>query len=84
MPTGEPIPMAFFAQDGSSGEVGARGAVSSWYYLYLGTPVSTAVYTVPGAAALLTALLGWVVVARARRAEPRSAERESRTLLEES
>ena len=29
---GVAIPMAFFAWDGSSGESGKRGAVSTWYF----------------------------------------------------
>ncbi|HUE77019.1 MAG TPA: c-type cytochrome [Longimicrobiales bacterium] len=80
-PTGEPIPIAFFAQDGSSGEAGNRGSISSWYFLHLDRPVAASVYVVPIAATLLTALLGVGVVAQARRA-PRSAEQDNTTLLE--
>lgn len=79
---GEPIPVAFFIQDGSSGETDARGAVSSWYYLYLDTPVAATTYTLPIAAALLTALLGWALVARTRRAARRAPEAEPRTVME--
>ncbi|MBW3552086.1 MAG: hypothetical protein KY466_01180, partial [Gemmatimonadetes bacterium] len=79
---GEVIPIAFFAQDGSSGEVGNRGAVSSWYYLHLDRPVAATVYTVPIVATLLTAVLGLLIVARAQRAERRVPEREAGTLLE--
>jgi mono/diheme cytochrome c family protein len=82
MPQGEAIPMAFFARDGSSGEVGNRGSLSSWYYLYLDRPVPTTVYTVPIAAALLTALLGVVMVRRAQSAGRRAGATESETLLE--
>jgi mono/diheme cytochrome c family protein len=82
LPTGEPVPVAFFAQDGSSGETDGRGSLSSWYYLYLDTPVSAAVYILPVAAALLTALAGWGLVARARRSATRSHEHEPRTAME--
>lgn len=82
IPVGEVVPLAFFAQDGSSGEVGNRGAVSSWYYLHLDRPVAATVYIVPILATLLTAALGLLVVARAQRAERRAPERETRTLLE--
>jgi mono/diheme cytochrome c family protein len=81
-PTGEAVPVAFFAQDGSSGETASRGSVSSWYYLYLDTPVPATVYTLPITAALITALLGWVVVTRARRTERRAREQEPRTVME--
>ncbi|MDX1673380.1 MAG: c-type cytochrome [Longimicrobiales bacterium] len=73
LPTGTPIPIAFFAQDGSNGETETRGSVSSWYFLWLDAPVPTTVYTLPITATILTAVLGLVVVARARRAE-RAAE----------
>jgi mono/diheme cytochrome c family protein len=67
MPEGEPIPIAFFAQDGSSGETHHRGAISAWYFLHLDTPVAATIYTVPIGVALVTALLGVGIVARARR-----------------
>ena len=82
IPVGEVVPIAFFAQDGSSGEVGSRGAVSSWYYLHLDRPVAATVFIVPILATLLTAALGLLVVARAQRAEHRVTERETGTLLE--
>jgi DMSO reductase family type II enzyme heme b subunit len=69
MPQGEAIPIAFFAADGSSGETHHRGAISSWYYLHLDTPVAATIYTVPISVALLTALLGVGIVARARRTQ---------------
>jgi DMSO reductase family type II enzyme heme b subunit len=62
--TGRAIPVAFFAWDGSSGESGARSAVSSWYFLALGEPTPARVYITPFVAALLTMLLGFVVVRR--------------------
>ena len=82
LPAGQPVPMAFFAQDGSSGEVGTRGSASSWYFLYLDQPVAATVYVVPVAAAVLTALLGLLVVGRAQRAARRAPAKETRTLLE--
>lgn len=69
MPRGEAIPIAFFAQDGSSGEEGHRGSISSWYYLYLDQPVAASVYVTPVVATVLTALLLLGIVTRARRAE---------------
>jgi hypothetical protein len=82
LPRGEAIPVAFFARDGSSGETGHRGAVSSWYFLYLDQPVAAGVYVWPVAAALLTALLGLVVVTRAQRAERRVSVERTETQLE--
>jgi DMSO reductase family type II enzyme heme b subunit len=82
LPTGTAIPVAFFAQDGSSGETGHRGAISSWYFLHLDTPVPTTVYTAPIAATILTAVFGLAVVARARRADRRVADPQSDTPLE--
>jgi DMSO reductase family type II enzyme heme b subunit len=76
LPEGEPIPIAFFAQDGSSGETHHRGSISSWYFLHLDMPVAATIYTVPVTVTLLTALLGVAIVARAQRthraAQPRS------------
>lgn len=69
LPTGSPIPIAFFAADGDNGEVGGPGSISSWYYLWLDEPASSRIYTVPISAMVLTALLGVVVVARAQRRE---------------
>ena len=63
---GRPIPIAFFAWDGSSGEHGTRFATSSWYYLALGEPASPGVFFVPLAAAALTFGLGLWVVRRAQ------------------
>lgn len=64
---GRAIPMALFAWDGDNGEAGTRGAVSTWYFLYLDRPTASTAYVLPLAAALLTAGLGVVVVARAQR-----------------
>jgi mono/diheme cytochrome c family protein len=64
---GEPIPIAFFVADGSNGEDEVRGAVSGWYALYLDVPTPASVYVAPAVTTLLTAGLGFIVVARARR-----------------
>ena len=66
---GVAIPMAFFAWDGSSGEDGKRGAVSTWYYVFLEQPPSNIVFVTPVLAVLLTGGLGLVAVRRARSAE---------------
>lgn len=65
---GVPIPIAFFAWDGSNGEAGKRGAIGSWYFLFLEQPASAAVYVVPIATILITALLGVAAVRYAQRA----------------
>lgn len=65
--TGEAIPIAFSAVDGSNGETVMRSAVSAWYAIYLDVPTPTTVYVLPVAAAVLTAGLGVLVVSRARR-----------------
>src|SRR5690606_13564370 len=41
---GQPIPIAFYAWDGSNGESGKRGAIGSWYFLYLEEPASANVW----------------------------------------
>ena len=64
---GEPIPIAFSVADGSNGEDEVRGAVSGWYALYLDVPTPATVYVAPTVTTLLTAGLGFIVVARARR-----------------
>lgn len=66
---GTPIPVAFFAWDGSSGETGARGSVSTWYYVLLERPASSAVVVTPLIAVLLTAAFGLVLVRRAQSRE---------------
>lgn len=72
--TGRPIPMALFAWDGDNGEGGSRMGISTWYYLVLEEPVPATAYLTPVAAAMLTGLLGWVVVWRAQRRERRIRE----------
>ena len=67
--TGEAIPMALFAWDGDNGESGTRGAVSSWYFLFLEEPTPATVYVAPTLAMMLTAALGLLVVSRAQKRE---------------
>ena len=65
----QPIPMALFAWDGDNGEEGTRGAISTWYFVYLDEPTSGTVYATPVVAMLLTAGLGVFAVGRAQRRE---------------
>ncbi|HEX6306620.1 MAG TPA: c-type cytochrome [Longimicrobiales bacterium] len=65
---GVPIPIAFYAWDGSNGEAGSRGAIGSWYFLFLEQPASAAVWIVPITTILITALLGIAAVRFAQRA----------------
>jgi hypothetical protein len=44
---GEPVPIAFYAWDGSNGETGKRAAIGSWYFLFLEQPATARVYIVP-------------------------------------
>lgn len=64
---GRAIPMAFYAADGSNGEDGERGAVSSWFQIYLAVPTPTSAFVAPVVAMMLTAGLGFMVVWRAQR-----------------
>jgi DMSO reductase family type II enzyme heme b subunit len=66
----QPVPIAFFAADGSNGEAGARGSVSAWYSIYLEVPTPSRVYVQPVLAGLLTAGLGLFAIYRAQRREP--------------
>jgi hypothetical protein len=68
--------MALFAWDGDNGEAGARGAISTWYFIYLDEPTSGTVYATPVVAMLLTAGLGVFAVGRAQR---RERERDARS-----
>ena len=63
---GRATPIAFFAADGSNGELETRGAVSAWYAIYLDVPTPPTVYVAPVVAVLLTAGLGFMVVWRAQ------------------
>ena len=74
--SGQPIPVGFFAWDGSNAEEGTRGSVSSWYFIHLDEPASNRVFALPLIATVLTAGLGVVLVARAQRRE-RLSHRES-------
>lgn len=66
-PTGEALPIAFFARDGSNGEAGTRGSLSSWYFIHLEEPVTAGVYITPILAAALAAIFGILVVMRAQK-----------------
>jgi DMSO reductase family type II enzyme heme b subunit len=80
--TGRAIPVAFFAADGSNGEDDVRGAVSTWYAVYLDVPTPTRVFVAPLATIALSAGLGMLLVTRAQRrergAQPGSAHTEER------
>jgi len=67
---GQPVPIAFFAADGSNGEEGVRGSVSAWYSIYLEVPTPSRVYVQPVLVGLLTAGLGLFAIHRAQRREP--------------
>jgi len=69
---GQAVPIAFFAADGSNGELEVRGSVSAWYSVYLEVPTPITVYVQPVLAGLLTAGLGVFVVFRAQRRGPRA------------
>ena len=77
--TGTAIPLAFFAWDGDNGESGTRGAVSSWYFLYLQDATSNTVYVAPALAMMLTAVLGFLVVGRAQKREREDGSLETET-----
>jgi DMSO reductase family type II enzyme heme b subunit len=64
---GAPIPIAFFAWDGSSGETGTRGSISTWYFIALQPPPSNAVFMAPLVAFLVTGGLGMFAVRRAQK-----------------
>lgn len=66
-PEGTPVPVAFFAWDGSNAEDGTRAAVGSWYYLVLEEPTSRMIYVTPLVVILLTGGLGIGLVRRAQR-----------------
>jgi len=67
MPTGTAMPIAFFAWDGSNGEAGGRGSISSWYFLHLNEPATASIFIAPVVAAGFTALLGIILVMRAQK-----------------
>lgn len=61
------MPIAFFAWDGSNGEAGTRGSISSWYFIHLDQPVTAAVFITPIIATVVTALFGILLVTRAQK-----------------
>jgi len=63
-----------FAWDGDNGESGTRGAVSSWYFLFLEEATPATVYVYPTLAMILTAALGFLVVGRAQKREREGGE----------
>jgi hypothetical protein len=67
--TGGAIPVAFYVADGSNGEDGIRGAVSTWYAVYLDVPTPTRVFVAPVVMIALSAGLGLLLVTRAQRRE---------------
>jgi hypothetical protein len=72
--TGEAIPLALRAWDGNNAEAGARGSISSWYYVHLAEPTPPSTYAYPVVAAVLAGLLGLFLVRRAQRAGARSTD----------
>ena len=66
---GRSLPMAFFVADGSSGEDDVRGAVSTWYMIYLDVPTPKSVFVAPIVMIALSAGLGMLLVTRAQRRE---------------
>jgi DMSO reductase family type II enzyme heme b subunit len=64
--SGRPIPIALFAWDGDNGEGDTRIAISTWYFLVLEEPTPPSAYATPIVAAMLTLVLGWVVIWRAQ------------------
>jgi mono/diheme cytochrome c family protein len=64
---GRAIPIAFYAADGSNGEDEVRGAVSTWYAVYLAVPTPTRVFVAPIAMIALSAGLGMLLVTRAQK-----------------
>lgn len=69
LPVATAVPVAFQAWDGSNGEDGSQGAVSTWYFIDLQEATPVTVYVAPAVALLLTGTLGLTAVARARRRE---------------
>jgi len=72
LPTGVPVPVAFFAWDGNNGEDETRGSISSWYFLVLEEPTGSSVYLTPLLAMLLTGATGLFLARRTRREAERN------------
>jgi mono/diheme cytochrome c family protein len=68
-PTAQAIPFALFVWDGDNGEADTRGAISTWYYLYLDEPTSPTVFAMPLLATLLTAGFLLMLIRNAQRRE---------------
>ena len=66
---GRAVAIALRVADGSNGEDGVRGAVSTWYAIHLDVPTPPRVYVAPAATVILTAGLGLLLVGRAQRRE---------------
>ncbi len=64
------VPIAFQAWDGGAGETGTRMSLTSWYYLRLEEPQSTARFVVPPVVALLALGAMLLVVWAANRRGP--------------
>ena len=64
---GEPLPMAFYAADGTDAEDATRGAMSAWYAIYLDVPTPPRVFVAPIVAVLFTVGLGLAIVWQAQR-----------------
>lgn len=61
------IPMAFFAWDGSSSEVGPQCSVSTWYYLLLEKPASKKGFLYAPIAAILAIVFQFFVMKNVRK-----------------
>ena len=62
------LPLSFANWDGSNGEVGSKHTLTSWYWLLLPADTKyTVVYGIPVGAAVVTLLLGVVLVRNQRR-----------------
>ena len=81
--TGHAIPVAFYAADGSNGEDEIRGAVSTWYMVYLDVPTPTRVFVAPVVMIALSAGLGMLLVTRAQRREQNGESTAESSHLEE-
>ncbi|MBI2460172.1 MAG: c-type cytochrome [Candidatus Rokubacteria bacterium] len=66
-PAREFFPVAFFAWDGSSGEQGSKGSISSWYYIRVEAPPSRRQFVIPPLVVLLAVVAEVLAVRWARR-----------------